>query len=396
MIKDNDVLIVDLARTAIGSFMGTLSAISAIDLGATVIRSLIDRSGISPEHIDEVIIGQVLTAGCGQNPARQTTLKSGIPENVPAYTINKVCGSGLKSLHLAFMTIKSGDADIIIAGGQENMSMAPHIVSLSRKGTKIGPILCEDTMIKDGLWDAFYNYHMGKTAENITEKYNITREEQDIFSENSQRKVTEAKKSHGFRDEIIPINLTTKNNENINFSDDEFHRSETTFAKLKLLKTAFSSTGSITAGNSSGINDGAAMVILISGKKAKALGIAPLAVLQNVSVVGVDPAYMGTGPIPASKKVLERTGWQVADLDLIESNEAFAAQAIVVDREMGWDTKKVNVNGGAIALGHPIGASGCRIFVSLVHEMKRRNLKKGLATLCIGGGMGIAATVEML
>lgn len=396
MIKDNDVLIVDLARTAIGSFMGTLSGISAIDLGATVIRSLIGRSGISPEHIDEVIIGQVLAAGCGQNPARQTTLKSGIPENVPAFTINKVCGSGLKSLHLAFLTIKAGDADIIIAGGQENMSMAPHVISLSRKGTKIGPILCEDTMIKDGLWDSFNDYHMGKTAENITEKYNVTRDEQDIFAENSQRKATNAKNSHGFRDEIIPINLTTKKNENINFSDDEFHRSETTCEKLALLKTAFSSTGSITAGNSSGINDGAAMVILISGKKAKALGIDPLAVLQNVSVVGVDPAYMGTGPIPASKKVLERTGWQISDLDLIESNEAFAAQAIVVNREMGWDTNKVNVNGGAIALGHPIGASGCRIFVSLVHEMKRRNLKKGLATLCIGGGMGIAATVEML
>lgn len=395
-MKDDDVLIIDLARTAIGAFMGKISGVPATTLGATVIRTLIERTKINPSDIDELIIGQVLTAGCGQNPARQSAMMAGIPESIPSLTINKVCGSGIKSLQLAFQAIKSGEADLIIAGGQENMSLAPHVAPSSRKGTKMGTWMLEDTMIKDGLWDAFNDFHMGQTAENIAAKWGITREEQDRFALGSQEKVTQAKATHGFREEIIPVCYTGRNKMPVTFAEDEFHRPETTLEKLSSLKPAFSKNGTVTAGNASGINDGAAMVMLMSGRKARELGIKPMAVLHDIATAGVDPAFMGTGPIPASRKVLKKTGWNVTDLDLIESNEAFAAQALAVNREMGWDPDKVNVNGGAIALGHPIGASGTRIFVSLLHEMKRRTARKGLATLCIGGGMGIAATVEML
>lgn len=396
MIKKNDVLVVDLARTAIGSFMGILSNIPAMEIGANVIEKLLQRSGISPNDIDEVIIGQVLTAGCGQNPARQSAMIAGLPNSTSALTINKVCGSGMKSLQLAFQAIKNGDADIIIAGGQENMSRAPHIANSLRKGTKMGSLTFEDSLIKDGLWDAFLGIHMGKTAENIAEKWRISREEQDQFAVNSQRKVSLAKETHGFCDEIVPLTYVDKAMKLITITEDEYHRPQTSIDVLSSLKPAFMKDGTVTAGNSSGVNDGAAMVILMSGRKAHELGIEALALLHNVATAGVDPAFMGTGPVPACNKVLNKTGWEIDELDLIESNEAFAAQAITVDREMGWDKNKVNVNGGAIALGHPIGASGTRIFVSLVHELKRRKLKKGLATLCIGGGMGIAATVEML
>lgn len=376
--------------------MGVFSNIPAMEIGANVIEKLLQRSGISPNDIDEVIIGQVLTAGCGQNPARQSAMIAGLPNSTSALTINKVCGSGMKSLQLAFQAIKNGDADIIIAGGQENMSRAPHIANSLRKGTKMGSLTFEDSLIKDGLWDAFLGIHMGKTAENIAEKWRISREEQDQFAVNSQRKVSLAKETHGFCDEIVPLTYVDKAMKLITITEDEYHRPQTSIDVLSSLKPAFMKDGTVTAGNSSGVNDGAAMVILMSGRKAHELGIEALALLHNVATAGVDPAFMGTGPVPACNKVLNKTGWEIDELDLIESNEAFAAQAITVDREMGWDKNKVNVNGGAIALGHPIGASGTRIFVSLVHELKRRKLKKGLATLCIGGGMGIAATVEML
>lgn len=396
MLKDNSVCVIDLARTPIGSFMGTLSTIPASELGSIILRKLLSTNQISPLDIDEVIIGQVLTAGCGQNPARQSALRAGIPESVPALTINKVCGSGIKALQLSYQAIKCGDADIIIAGGQENMSLSPHILPFSRKGVRMGGSSLEDSMIRDGLWDAFEDYHMGNTAENISQKWKISREEQDAFAALSQKKVTHAKETHGFKDEIVPVQLKDKNNNFHLFSDDEFHRPASTYEKLATLKPAFKENGTVTAGNSSGVNDGAAMILLMSGRKVRQSGISPMAVLHDISTAGVEPSLMGTGPIPASRKVLRKTGWNVSDLDLIESNEAFAAQAIAVNREMGWDLEKVNVNGGAIALGHPIGASGARIFVSLVHELRRRKLKKGLATLCIGGGMGIAATVEML
>ncbi|MCU6317010.1 acetyl-CoA C-acetyltransferase [Klebsiella aerogenes] len=394
MLKDNAVYVIDLARTPIGSFMGSLSDVPASELGSIIIRKLISSNQINPSDIDEVIIGQVLTSGCGQNPARQAALRAGVPDSIPALTINKVCGSGIKALQLAYQAIKCGDADIIIAGGQENMSLSPHIVPLSRKGVRMGACSLEDSMIKDGLWDAFNDYHMGNTAENIAEKWKVSREEQDTFAALSQNKVSRAKSIHGFEEEIVPVQVKDKNPRF--FCEDEFHRPESTYEKLSTLKPVFKKAGTVTAGNSSGVNDGAAMVLLMSGRKVKQLDISPLAVLHNIATAGVDPALMGTGPIPSSRLVLNKTGWNISDLDLIESNEAFAAQAIVVNREMGWDLEKVNVNGGAIALGHPIGASGARIFVSLVHEMKRRNLKKGLATLCIGGGMGIAATVELI
>lgn len=396
MLKDNAVCVIDLARTPIGSFMGALSTVPASELGSIILRKLISANQISESDIDEVIIGQVLTAGCGQNPARQAALRAGIPESVPALTINKVCGSGIKALQLSYQAIKCGDADIIIAGGQENMSLSPHIMPFSRNGVRMGGRSLEDSMIRDGLWDAFHDYHMGNTAENISEKWKISREEQDAFAALSQIKVTHAKETHGFKEEIVPVQLKDKHKNLYMFSEDEFHRPGSTYEKLSVLKPAFKENGTVTAGNSSGVNDGAAMILLMSGRKAKQLGISPIAVLHNIATAGVEPSLMGTGPIPASRQVLCKTGWNISDLDLIESNEAFAAQAIVVNREMGWDLEKVNVNGGAIALGHPIGASGARIFVSLVYELKRRKLKRGLATVCIGGGMGIAATVEML
>lgn len=394
-MKDSDIVVLGAARTAIGSFNGSLADISAPKLGSIVIKSLLENSEISAKEVDEVIIGQVLTAGSGQNPARQTLIHSGIPDTVPALTINKVCGSGLKAIQLACLTLKNGDAELIIAGGQESMSQSPHVLPHSRKGMKMGNWEMQDSMVKDGLWDAFHDYHMGITAENIAEKYAITREEQDEFALNSQFKTAAAVEASRFASEIVPVYIIKPGKETLVVEKDEFPRPQTTREGLAKLRPAFKQEGSVTAGNASGVNDGAAMVILATAKKARELGITPLARIVEFAASGVSPAIMGTGPIEASRHVLQKSKWQVTDLDLIEANEAFAAQAIAVNREMGWDLAKVNVNGGAIALGHPIGASGARIFVSLIHEMRRRKSKKGLATLCIGGGMGIAATVEM-
>jgi acetyl-CoA C-acetyltransferase len=396
VIKDNDVVILDLARTAVGAFNGSLSTLPAVTLGATVIKHLLEKLSLPPENIDEVIIGQVLTAGCGQNPARQTAINAGLPENVSALTINKVCGSGLKALQLAAQAIKSGDAELIIAGGQENMSQAPHILPRSRQGVKMGPWALEDSMVKDGLWDAFHNYHMGQTAENIAEKWQISREEQDNFAFASQQKAALALDKHGFQSEIVTVDIPRKRQPALQFSQDEYPRPQTSLEGLSSLSPAFNPQGTVTAGNASGVNDGAAMVVLASARRARELGITPIAVLRSVATAGVSPELMGTGPVPASRKALAKAGWSIDSLDLIEANEAFAAQAIAVNREMQWDTSRVNINGGAIALGHPVGASGTRIFVSLLHEMRRSQLKRGLATLCIGGGMGIAATVELI
>lgn len=394
-MKDSDIVVLGAARTAIGSFNGSLAEISAQELGSIVIKSLIENTGISTNEVDEVIIGQVLTAGGGQNPARQTLIHSGIPENVPALTINKVCGSGLKALQLAYQALKCGDAELIIAGGQECMSQSPHVLLRSRNGKKMGNWEMQDSMVKDGLWDAFHDYHMGITAENIADKYSITRDEQDEFALTSQLKTATALETSRFNSEIVPVEITKPGKETIQVKQDEFPRPQTTREGLKKLRPAFRKEGSVTAGNASGVNDGAAMVILTTAKKARELNITPLARIVEFATSGVSPEIMGTGPIEASRNVLKKSNWQIEDLDLIESNEAFAAQAIAVNREMGWDLAKVNVNGGAIALGHPIGASGTRIFVSLIHEMRRRKSKKGLATLCIGGGMGIAVTVEI-
>lgn len=394
-MKDSDIVVLGAARTAIGSFNGSLAEISAQELGSIVIKSLIENTGISTNEVDEVIIGQVLTAGSGQNPARQTLIHSGIPENVPALTINKVCGSGLKALQLAYQALKCGDAELIIAGGQECMSQSPHVLLRSRNGKKMGNWEMQDSMVKDGLWDAFHDYHMGITAENIADKYSITRDEQDEFALTSQLKTATAVEASRFNSEIVPVEITKPGKETIQVNQDEFPRPQTTREGLKKLRPAFRKEGSVTAGNASGVNDGAAMVILTTAKKARELNITPLARIVEFATSGVSPEIMGTGPIEASRNVLKKSNWQIEDLDLIESNEAFAAQAIAVNREMGWDLAKVNVNGGAIALGHPIGASGTRIFVSLIHEMRRRKSKKGLATLCIGGGMGIAVTVEI-
>ncbi|WP_234262489.1 acetyl-CoA C-acetyltransferase [Klebsiella aerogenes] len=396
MLKDNDIVILDLARTAVGAFNGSLSGTPAVDMGAAVIQHLLKNLNLAPDNIDEVIIGQVLTAGCGQNPARQAAINAGIPENVSALTINKVCGSGLKALQLAIQAIRNEDARVVIAGGQENMSQAPHLLPHSRKGMKMGQWALDDSMVRDGLWDAFHHYHMGQTAENIAAKWNISREEQDRFAFASQQKAAHALNTHGFESEIVPIEIPLKRKPAVLFSRDEYPRPQTTLEALSTLSPAFCKQGSVTAGNASGINDGAAMVVLASARRARELGLTPLAVLRSVATAGVPPEIMGTGPIPASVKALKMVGWTTQDLDLIEANEAFAAQAIAVNKEMAWDTSRVNVNGGAIAIGHPVGASGARIFVTLVHEMKRRGAKKGLATLCIGGGMGIAATVEML
>lgn len=389
-----DVVIVAAARTAVGKFAGSLAGIPASDLGAIVIRHLLATTGVAPEQIDEVILGQVLTAGVGQNPARQAAIKAELPVQVPAMTINKVCGSGLKALHLAAQAIRCGDAQVIIAGGQENMSRAPHVLHGSRDGQRMGNWEMLDTMIHDGLWDAFNGYHMGCTAENIVEKWGITREEQDEFAAASQQKAEAAQKSGRFDDEIVPVEIPQRKGDPLIFKVDEFPRHGTTADQLAKLRPAFNKTGSVTAGNASGINDGAAAVLLMSAAKAKALGLEPLARIAAYASAGVEPSIMGTGPIPASQRVLDKAGWTVDDLDLIEANEAFAAQAISVNREMGWDTAKVNVNGGAIAIGHPIGASGARILVTLVHEMIKRDAKKGIATLCIGGGQGVALAIE--
>ena len=389
-----DVVIVSALRTAIGKFSGTLSNIPAHQLGATVIKQLLNETGVKPEQVDEVILGQVLTTACGQNPARQAAIIAGLPQETVAMTINKVCGSGLKSIQLAAQAIKCGDADIIIAGGQENMNQAPHALPNSRTGQRMGDWKLVDTMVKDGLWEAFNNYHMGNTAENIAQKYNISRDEQDAFACASQNKAEVAISSGKFKDEIVPVVIPQRKKDPIIFEQDEFPRFGSVIESFSKLPPAFNKEGTVTAANASGINDGAAAVMLMSASKAQSLGLKPLAHIKAYANAGVCPTVMGTGPIPASQKCLEKAGWTVDDLDLIEANEAFAAQAISVNKGMGWDIDKVNVNGGAIALGHPIGASGCRIFVTLLHEMKRREAKKGLATLCIGGGMGTALAVE--
>ncbi len=392
-MSDN-VVIVAAGRTAIGTFGGGLASLPAHTLGATVIKSLLEQTGVQPEQVDEVILGQVLTAGVGQNPARQAAIIAGLPHATPCMTINKVCGSGLKAVHLAAQAIKCGDADIIIAGGQENMSQSPHVLPNSRNGAKMGDWKLLDSMIVDGLWDAFNNYHMGVTAENIAKQFEISREEQDEFAAATQNKCEAARKAGKFKDEIIPVEIPQRKGDPVVFDSDEFPRDGVTAEGLGKLRPAFDKDGTVTAANASGLNDGAAAVIVMSAAKAKELGLEPLATVKAYSSAGVDPAIMGTGPIPASKKCLEKAGWTTDDLDLIEANEAFAAQAISVNKGVGWDPAKVNVNGGAISLGHPIGASGCRVLVTLLHEMKRSDAHKGLATLCIGGGQGVALAVE--
>jgi acetyl-CoA C-acetyltransferase len=389
-----NIVIVAAARTAIGNFNGSIANITASKLGASVISNLLQRTGLQADQVDEVILGQVLTAGVGQNPARQTVIEAGLPVSVPAMTINKVCGSGLKAVHLAAQAIRCEDAQIIIAGGQENMNLAPHVLPKSRVGQRMGDWTMPDTMIVDGLWDVFNNYHMGCTAENIAEQYEISREEQDNFAAQSQQKAEAAQKAGVFDEQIVPIEIPQRKGDPIVFKEDEFPRHGTTAESLTKLRPAFKKDGSVTAGNASGINDGAAAVMVMTASRAKALGLTPMARIVSYASAGVDPKIMGTGPIPATRKCLEKAGWTVDDLDLIEANEAFAAQAISVNRDLGWDLSKVNVNGGAIALGHPIGASGARILVSLLHEMVRRDAHKGLATLCIGGGQGVALAVE--
>ena len=389
-----NVVIVDSVRTAIGNFGGSLAAVSAVDLGTTVIKALLDRSGVAPETVDEVIMGQILTAGNGQNPARQASIHAGLPDTVPAMTINKLCGSGLKAVQLAAQAIKCGDADIIIAGGQESMSTAMHVLPNSRNGARLGDWKMLDTMLADGLLDAFHGYHMGNTAENIAEKYGFTREQQDAFAANSQNKAEAAQNADKFKDEIVPVEIPQRRGDPVVFDRDEFPKHGSTAEGLGKLRAAFSKEGTVTAGNASGINDGAAAHLVMSEEKANELGLTPLATIKAYSKAGVDPAIMGTGPIPASRKCLELAGWTVDDLDLVEANEAFAAQAMSVNHDLGWDTYKVNVNGGAIALGHPIGASGARVLATLLYEMKRQDAKKGLATLCIGGGQGVALAVE--
>jgi acetyl-CoA C-acetyltransferase len=391
---NDDIVIVAAGRSAVGNFSGSLSSVPASTLGAKVIAGLIEKTGINPASIDEVILGNVLTAGLGQNPARQATIEAGLPETVPAMTINKVCGSGLKAVQLAYQAIACGDADIIIAGGQENMSASPHVLPNSRNGKKMMDWALKDTMISDGLWCAFNNYHMGTTAENIASKYNFSREAQDQFSASSQQKAEAAQKAGKFDEEIIPIEIPQRRGDPVVFAADEFPRHGTTAESLGKLRAAFSKEGTVTAGNASGINDGAAAVVVMKRSTADKLGIEPMAKIVSYASTGVDPKIMGTGPISASKKCLEKAGWTVADLDLVEANEAFAAQAMSVNKDMEWDLSKINVNGGAIAIGHPIGASGARVLVTLLHEMKRSDAKKGLATLCIGGGMGIALAVE--
>ena len=389
-----DVVIVSAARTAVGKFGGSLAKIPAPELGATVVRAVLERAGVKPEQVSEVILGQVLTGGSGQNPARQSLIKAGLPAAVPGMTINKVCGSGLKAVMLAANAVIAGDADIVVAGGQENMSAAPHVLPGSRDGFRMGDAKLIDTMIVDGLWDVYNQYHMGITAENVAKEYGITREEQDKFAALSQNKAEAAQKAGRFDDEIVPVQIQQRKGDPISFVTDEFVRHGVTADALSSLKPAFSKEGTVTAANASGINDGAAAVLVMSAKKAEALGLTPLARIKAYANAGVDPKVMGMGPVPASRRCLERAGWSVGDLDLMEINEAFAAQALAVHKQMGWDTSKINVNGGAIAIGHPIGASGCRILVTLLHEMQKRDAKRGLASLCIGGGMGVALAVE--
>ena len=391
-----NIVIVAALRTAVGSFGGGLAGIAAKDLGATVIRALLEQTKIDPAQVDEVILGQVLTAGTGQNPARQAVIAAGLPHSVPALTINKVCGSGLKAVHLAYQAVACGDAEIVIAGGQESMSQSPHVLPKSRDGQKMGDWQMKDSMIVDGLWDAFNQIHMGTTAENVAKKYGFSREAQDAFAADSQRKAGAALTENRFAGEIVPVMVPQRKGDPVAFDRDEFPKPSTTAEGLAKLRPAFDKAGTVTAGNASGLNDGAAAVVVMKESKAKALGLAPIARIVAFASAGVDPAIMGTGPIPASTKCLEKAGWGVADLDRIEANEAFAAQAMSVNQDMGWDMAKVNVNGGAIAIGHPIGASGARVLVSLLHELKRSGGKRGLATLCIGGGMGVALAVEAM
>jgi acetyl-CoA C-acetyltransferase len=387
-----DVFITSATRTGVGSFSGSLSNLEAHDLGKIVIEDSLKKSLVQPTEVDEVILGQVLTAGTGQNPARQASVNAGIAKETPAWVVNQVCGSGLRTVALGFQAIKNQDANIIIAGGQESMSQSPHCMHL-RTGTKMGDAKMIDTMIKDGLWDAFNGYHMGTTAENVAEKFQITRDQQDEFAYNSQLKASKAKAAGLFKDEITPVDIVTRKETTV-FDHDEYIKDGVQLEKLASLRPAFSKDGSVTAANASGINDGAAALTLMNETELAKRGIEPLARVVSWASVGVDPSIMGTGPIPSVRKALDKAGWSIGDLDLIESNEAFAAQACAVNKELGWDTSKVNVNGGAIAIGHPIGASGARILVTLLHQMKRQDAKKGLATLCIGGGMGIALCVE--
>ncbi len=388
----NDIVITGAARTPIGSFSGSLSTVPASELGAVAITEALKRSAVSGEDVSEVIFGQVLTAGTGQNPARQAAMQAGIPAARTAVTVNQVCGSGLRTIAMGFQAIKAGDSDIVVAGGQENMSLSPHCAQL-RNGHKMGNAEFVDTMIKDGLWDAFHGYHMGTTAENVAERWQITREAQDAFAASSQQKAEAAQAAGRFADEIVPVTVKNRRGDVV-VDTDEYIKPGTTTDTLAKLRPAFSREGTVTAGNASGLNDGAAAVVLMSADEANKRGAKPLARIASWATAGVDPEVMGTGPIPASKAALEKAGWSVDDLDLIEANEAFAAQACAVNNDLGWDISKVNVNGGAIALGHPIGASGTRVLITLLHEMQRRDAKKGLATLCIGGGMGIAMCIE--
>jgi len=388
-----EAVIVAAARTAVGKFGGTLAKVPAPDLGATVIKAVLERSGVPPDAVEEVIMGQVLTAGSGQNPARQAAIKAGLPHQVPAYVVGKVCGSGLKATHLATQAILLGDASIIVAGGQENMSAAPHVLPNSRDGQRMGDWKLADTMIVDGLWDVYNQYHMGVTAENVAKQFEISRTQQDEFASASQQKAEAAQKAGRFKDEIVPVEIAGRKG-TVVFDSDEFIKAGVTTESLAGLRPAFDKAGGVTAGNASGLNDGAAAVLMMSARKAQELGLKPLARIKAYASAGLDPAIMGMGPVPASRRCLEKAGWKASELDLMEINEAFAAQACAVNKEMGWDTAKINVNGGAIAIGHPIGASGCRILVTLIHEMIRRDAHKGLASLCIGGGMGVALAIE--
>jgi len=391
-IKMTEVVIASAARTPVGAFSGGLSGLAAHELGEVAIKGALERAGVSPDDVSEVIMGQILAAGAGQNPARQAAMAAGIPQEKTAYGINQLCGSGLRTVALGNQAIQCGDSDIVVAGGHESMSQAPHVMLL-RNGTKMGTAEMVDSLIKDGLWDAFNGYHMGSTAENIAQQWQLTRDEQDEFAANSQQKAVAAMKAGKFKDEIVPVTIKSRKNEAV-VDTDEHPKDGVTAESLSKLRPAFDKEGTVTAGNASGINDGAAAVVLMSADEAEKRGIAPLAKIKSWATAGVDPAIMGTGPIPASRMALEKAGWTTDDLDLVEANEAFAAQACAVNRNMGWDTDKVNVNGGAIALGHPIGASGARVLVTLLYEMPKRDAKKGLATLCIGGGMGIAMCVE--
>jgi acetyl-CoA C-acetyltransferase len=391
-MKDEDIVIVGAARTPVGSFNGSLSSLPAHQLGEVAIRAALTRAGVKADEVDEVIMGQVLTAGQGQNPARQAAVAAGIPAAKTAFGVNQVCGSGLRAIALGAQQIATGDADIVVAGGQENMSMSPHVAHL-RNGQKMGSLELVDSMIKDGLWEAFNGYHMGNTAENVAKQWQITRDEQDKFATASQNKAEAARKAGKFKDEIVPVTVKTRKGETI-VSDDEYIREGAKLEDAAKLRPAFDKEGTVTAGNASGINDGAAALVLMSAKEAKKRKLKPLARIASWATAGVDPKIMGSGPIPASRKALEKAGWKIGDLDLVEANEAFAAQALAVNKDLGWDGSKVNVNGGAIAIGHPIGASGARVLVTLLHEMQKRDAKKGLATLCIGGGMGIAMCVE--